>query len=266
MKVKEHTPGSHIVLAPTIGEQGGLISLLTASVGLAFLFPVLGIALGIVAFLTLLYIAGELIGYQVIVDKAAGSITIMKRYFLLVAKQRVITFDTVVNVGVARVGKWGGGGQYSLPQGAYGLRIHYHSEKGLRTFQIGKVNDEDPARRLAASIRRIIGGKALKRAERAEMSLVDYSKAIELNPNDADAYYNRGCTYAEAGEYDKAIADYSKVIEMEPGSADAHYNRGCAYSGKGEVGKAAGDLQRCIELSTDPELMKAAEQELHKIR
>ena len=159
----------------------------------------------------------------------------------------------------------GGGGQYSLPKGAYGLRIHYHSEKGLRTFQIGKVNDEDPARRLAASIRWIIGGEAFKTAERAEMSLVDYSKAIELNPNDADAYYNKGCTYGEAGEYDKAIADYSKVIEMDPSSADAYYNRGCAYSEKGEVDKAVGNLKRCIELSTDPDLAKAAEHELHKI-
>ena len=103
-------------------------------------------------------------------------------------------------------------------------------------------------------------------ASEYSQAIADYSEAIELDPNDADAYYNRGCTYGEMGEYEKAIADYSRVIEVDPSSADAHYNRGAIYGEKGEVDKAAGDLRRCIELSTDPELTKAAQQELSKIR
>jgi len=97
-------------------------------------------------------------------------------------------------------------------------------------------------------------------------AIAEYNNAIELNPNDADAYYNRGCTYGEAGEYDKAIADYSKAVELNPNDADAHYNRGAIYSEKGEVDKAVRDLKRCVELSTDPELAEAAQQELHKIK
>ena len=40
------------------------------------------------------------------------------------------------------------------------------------------------------------------------------SKAIDLNPEDAAAYYNRGNAYVNQGEFDKAIQDYSKAIKL----------------------------------------------------
>ena len=45
-------------------------------------------------------------------------------------------------------------------------------------------------------------------------AIAHYTKAIELDPNDAAAYYNRGFAYANKGEYDKAIADVEKCIEL----------------------------------------------------
>ena len=97
-------------------------------------------------------------------------------------------------------------------------------------------------------------------------AIADYNKAIELDPNHALAYYNRGCAYGEIGEYEKAIADYNKAIELNPNDADAYYNRGLAYHGKGEVPKAVSDLEKCIGLSTDPELTEAAQQDLLEIK
>jgi hypothetical protein len=98
-----------------------------------------------------------------------------------------------------------------------------------------------------------------------EKAIADYSKAIELKPGDALAYFNRGNAYGEIREYGKAIADYSRVVELNPGDADTYYNRGLAYQEKGELAKAAGDLEKCIELSADSELAKAAQQALRKI-
>ena len=76
----------------------------------------------------------------------------------------------------------------------------------------------------------------------------------------------RGHAYYEAGEYDKAIADCTKDIELDPNDADAYYNRGVIYGEKGEVDKAVSDLKRCIELSTDRQLAKAAQQELKRMK
>jgi uncharacterized membrane protein YhaH (DUF805 family)/regulator of sirC expression with transglutaminase-like and TPR domain len=97
-------------------------------------------------------------------------------------------------------------------------------------------------------------------------AIADYSKAIELDPNHASAYYNRGCAYGELGAYDKAIADYSKAIELNPKDSLAYYNRGLAYSKRGEVPKAVSDLVKCIELSTDPELAKDAQEALREAK
>lgn len=94
----------------------------------------------------------------------------------------------------------------------------------------------------------------------------DYSKAIRLNPNYADAYHNRGCAYGEMGEYDKAIVDYNKAIELAPDDADAYHSRGLAYREKGEVARAVSDLEKCIRLSSDPELTKEAQQALLEIK
>jgi len=38
-------------------------------------------------------------------------------------------------------------------------------------------------------------------------AILDYTKAIEINPNDADAYYNRGISKAKSGDREGAILD-----------------------------------------------------------
>ena len=57
-------------------------------------------------------------------------------------------------------------------------------------------------------------------------AIEDYDKAIELDPNDATAYYNRGLTYRRLGQYRRAIEDFDKAIELDPNFADVYHNRG----------------------------------------
>ena len=45
-------------------------------------------------------------------------------------------------------------------------------------------------------------------------ALVDYDKAIELDPNFADAYFNRGLTNIFLGNNRKGISDLSKAGEL----------------------------------------------------
>ena len=49
-----------------------------------------------------------------------------------------------------------------------------------------------------------------------DKAITDFSKAIELNPKDADAIYNRGNAYRIKGQFDKAISDYNKAVELNP--------------------------------------------------
>ena len=74
-------------------------------------------------------------------------------------------------------------------------------------------------------------------------------RAIELDPNDAKVYYNRGITYGKKGEFDRAIEDFTKAIDLNPNYADAYYNRGVAYSNKGLVDYTIEDYTKVIALN-----------------
>ena len=61
-----------------------------------------------------------------------------------------------------------------------------------------------------------------------EKAIEDYNKAIELDPNLAGVYYNRGNAYFYLKQYEKAIEDFDKAIELNPNNAYAYNNRGLA--------------------------------------
>ena len=55
-------------------------------------------------------------------------------------------------------------------------------------------------------------------------------------------------TYVEKGEYGEAIKDYSKAIELDPDDADVWNDRGDAYTKLGNEAKAKADYLKAEEL------------------
>ena len=86
---------------------------------------------------------------------------------------------------------------------------------------------------------------ALKQYERA---IDDYDKAVELDPSYAAAYSNRGNSYNDLGQYERAIQDLDKAIELDPNLAVAHYNRGKCYEALGDTAKAQADFDKAKAL------------------
>ena len=68
------------------------------------------------------------------------------------------------------------------------------------------------------------------------------TKAIELAPDWAWAYYYRAIDYADAGRSDDAIDDYTRAVTLDPEFRDAYYNRGIVYDEMGRYGDAVDDL------------------------
>ena len=81
--------------------------------------------------------------------------------------------------------------------------------------------------------------------------LQDYTKAIQLNPDDAIAYNSRGGVYYLKEEYESAIVDFTKAIDLNPNYAEAYNNRGVAYHLKEEYESAIADYTQAIDLNPD---------------
>ena len=82
-------------------------------------------------------------------------------------------------------------------------------------------------------------------------AIKDYNKAIELDANDASIYNNRGNARDILGDHKDALEDFDKAIELNPNDAGAYNNRGVA---KGKIGNHKGaieDYDKVIELNPD---------------
>src|SRR3989338_8611857 len=69
-----------------------------------------------------------------------------------------------------------------------------------------------------------------------ETMIYKADKALETNPNDAKAYYNRGTAHYNLGDYDAAVKDLTQAIQLEPKAPDAYFNRGLALRHKKKTG------------------------------
>ena len=61
----------------------------------------------------------------------------------------------------------------------------------------------------------------------------NYSRAIEISPEDLDYYYARGHAHWHKRELGLAIEDFSRAIEFNPEDLYAHFVRGAIYRGQG---------------------------------
>ncbi len=77
-------------------------------------------------------------------------------------------------------------------------------------------------------------------------ALHDYNKAIEINPANEKAYYNRGITKYALQDYDGAIEDYTKAIELNPKNENTYNNRGSAKSKLQNYTGALDDFNKSI--------------------
>ena len=81
-----------------------------------------------------------------------------------------------------------------------------------------------------------------------QLILADINKAIDLAPDFAYSYYNRGNILAWLKDYRAAIASYNEAITLEPHLAEAYYNRGLTYIFLGENTQGIADLSKAGEL------------------
>ena len=90
-----------------------------------------------------------------------------------------------------------------------------------------------------------------------KLAIADFDRAAQLNPNSELPYLGRGWVYHQTKEYALAINEYNKAIEFNPKYANAWNNRGAAKSWLNQMPAAIKDYDKAIELK--PNYVKAYE-------
>jgi len=101
-------------------------------------------------------------------------------------------------------------------------------------------------------------GQALDSQGEHDRAVQDYDQAIRmgdeairLNPNDENAFHNRGLAYSNKGDYDRAIQDLDQAVRLNPNSAGTLVTRAAAYGRKGDYNRSIQDADQAIRL--DPQ-------------
>jgi tetratricopeptide (TPR) repeat protein len=84
-------------------------------------------------------------------------------------------------------------------------------------------------------------------------AITNCDKVINLNPETVNAYYYRGGSYLNLGNYDKAASDFSKIAELEPDNHAALGKLGmCLYivsKTKNDYAKAEEIFKKALKLN-----------------
>ena len=122
---------------------------------------------------------------------------------------------------------------------------HYEAALKIRS---GKL---DPHYNLATAFVEMNLADVLARKGQPDEAMVYFEQAIKLQPDYAEAYYNRGNVLFARGRVDEAIADWEKTLQLQPNDADAHTGLGNALVRKGALKQAIGHYQQAMVLAPE---------------
>jgi tetratricopeptide (TPR) repeat protein len=90
---------------------------------------------------------------------------------------------------------------------------------------------------------------ALARKGQSEEAMIHYDQAIALEPNYANAYYNRGNVLLTKGRIEEAVADLQRALQIQPNDADAHACLGNAFLRQGSLKDAVDQYEQASALA-----------------
>ncbi|MGE4358104.1 MAG: tetratricopeptide repeat protein [Candidatus Omnitrophota bacterium] len=91
-----------------------------------------------------------------------------------------------------------------------------------------------------------------------EEAIADYKRAIALDPEHIEAFYNLGVTQLELGLYEEAIKSFDQAAKLNPYDAKTFFNRGFAKEKLGRFQEAREDFENavCLRWYIDPFVVK----------
>ncbi|MDO8513023.1 MAG: tetratricopeptide repeat protein [bacterium] len=126
------------------------------------------------------------------------------------------------------------------------LAIIVESESGSRYPELDEYLDAVECNEFGVQVQT---RSAPDSKEALEGALAFYNKAVQLNPNLAQAYNNRGFVYSKLGRLQDALLEYERSIQEKPDYAIAWFNKGQCCLDLLDPGKALICFEKTLELN-----------------
>jgi eukaryotic-like serine/threonine-protein kinase len=84
-----------------------------------------------------------------------------------------------------------------------------------------------------------------------EQAIVEYNRAIELDPANSDGYRRLGRAYKLNNQFDESLAAYRRAIEVEPAYYMNYQNLGALYSERARYSEALQAFEEAVRLAPD---------------
>ena len=97
----------------------------------------------------------------------------------------------------------------------------------------------------------IIFGKALAHLAIYEEAIKCFSKAIQLKPDFAEAFFNTGDSLNNSSRYEEAVAAYKRTVELRPKWPGAYTNLITTLNNAEKYEETASYLEKVIELKIE---------------
>ncbi|MBL0340654.1 MAG: tetratricopeptide repeat protein [Bacteroidetes bacterium] len=94
----------------------------------------------------------------------------------------------------------------------------------------------------------ISSGLAYGMTQQYDLAIADFTKAISIDPTNAEAFNNKGMYFTEKGVLDSALVFLNKAIEIKPDSYEAIYNKGNTYAKAGDYSTAINLYNQAIKI------------------
>jgi len=91
-----------------------------------------------------------------------------------------------------------------------------------------------------------------------DWAIANFTRALSLEPNNADAYYGRATAQTTAENYLGAIEDLDRTIQLEPKKVNAYLDRSKSKQQTYDYLGSLSDANQALSLTTNPELKSDA--------
>jgi len=98
-------------------------------------------------------------------------------------------------------------------------------------------------------------GSTFDQLDDEERAIADFDQALRLDPTLGLSYMGRGISYGKLGQNQRAIADFDQALRLDPTLSNAYHNRGISYGKLGQNQRAIADFDQALRL--DPTLARA---------